>query len=120
MRLNLPITKDPSYPCVSRLDDGSLRAVAGPDMVVLHTPVSLHGKDLTTVADFTVNEGDFLPFVLTYTPSHLPPKSPVNAKKALDDTEHFWRDWSNKCTYQGEWSSAVNRSLITLKALTYR
>jgi GH15 family glucan-1,4-alpha-glucosidase len=107
-------------PWVSRLDDGSLRAVAGPDMVVLHTPVSLHGKDLTTVANFTVNEGDFLPFVLTYTPSHLPPKSPVNARKALADTERFWHDWSNKCTYQGEWSSAVNRSLITLKALTYK
>jgi GH15 family glucan-1,4-alpha-glucosidase len=107
-------------PWVTRLDDGSLRAVAGPDMVVLHTEVPLHGKDLTTVAEFTVKEGDFVPFVMTYSPSHLPPHSPVNVRKALADTERFWSEWSNRGTYRGEWSDAVNRSLITLKALTYR
>ncbi len=39
---------------------------------------------------------------------------------ALKDTETFWRDWSAGCRQTGKWSDAVRRSLITLKALTYR
>jgi GH15 family glucan-1,4-alpha-glucosidase len=107
-------------PWVTRLDDGSLRAVAGPDMVVLHTDVPTRGEGLTTVGDFVVSEGDVVPFVLTYSPSHLPPHAPVNPKKALADTEKFWKEWSDRGTYRGDWSDAVNRSLVTLKALTYR
>jgi GH15 family glucan-1,4-alpha-glucosidase len=107
-------------PWVTRLDDGSLRAVAGPDMVVLHTDVAVRGEGLTTVGEFVVREGDFVPFVLTYSPSHLPVQKPVNARKALDDTERFWNEWSKRGRYRGEWPEAVDRSLITLKALTYR
>ncbi|HEY2856009.1 MAG TPA: glycoside hydrolase family 15 protein [Gemmatimonadaceae bacterium] len=107
-------------PWVTRLDNGALRAVAGPDMVLINTPVELEGKDLTTVGEFVVNEGDFVPFVMTFMPSHLPPRSPVNPRKALDDTERFWREWSGRNKYRGDWEEAVDRSLITLKALTYR
>ena len=107
-------------PWVTRLDSGALRAVAGPDMVLINTPVELEGKDLTTVGEFVVNEGDFVPFVMTFMPSHLPPRSPVNPRKALDDTERFWKEWSGRNRYEGYWQEAVDRSLITLKALTYR
>src|SRR5690606_583394 len=44
----------------------------------------------------------------------------IDEARALDDTESFWTDWSSQCTFKGEWSDAVHRSLITLKALTYR
>jgi GH15 family glucan-1,4-alpha-glucosidase len=107
-------------PWVTRLDNGALRAVAGPDMVLINTDVELEGKDLTTVGEFVVNEGDFVPFVMTFMPSHLPPRTPVNARKALQDTERFWQEWSKRNKYRGEWQEAVDRSLITLKALTYR
>ena len=107
-------------PWVTRLDNGALRAVAGPDMVLNNTPVELEGKELTTVGEFVVNEGDFVPFVMTFMPSHLPPRSPVNPRKALDDTERFWKEWSGRNRYQGYWKESVDRSLITLKALTYR
>ena len=107
-------------PWVTRLDDGRLRAVAGPDMVVLDTKVPTEGVGLTTVANFAVSEGDFVPFVLTYSPSHLPPHQPVNVRKALNDTEKYWKEWSAKGKYRGEWAEAVDRSLITLKALTYK
>ena len=107
-------------PWVTRLDNGALRAVAGPDMVLINTDVELQGKDLTTVGEFVVKEGDFVPFVMTFMPSHLPPRTPVNARKALDDTERFWREWSKRTRYRGEWQEAVDRSLITLKALTYK
>ena len=58
-------------PWVRKLGDGTLRAIAGPDMVVLRTPVHLRGENLTTVGEFTVGEGDRVPFVLSYGPSHL-------------------------------------------------
>jgi GH15 family glucan-1,4-alpha-glucosidase len=37
----------------------------------------------------------------------------------LEHTEKFWQEWSAKCREAGEWSAAVKRSMITLKALTY-
>ena len=108
-------------PWVTSLDDGTLlRAVAGPDMVVLRTDVKLHGEGLTTVGEFAVSKGEQASFVLTYSPSHLPPPQPVDARGALEDTERYWREWTGRCTYAGEWSEPVRRSLITLKALTYR
>ncbi|PWC35959.1 glycoside hydrolase family 15 protein [Azospirillum sp. TSO35-2] len=109
-----------AVPWVSRLDDGGLRAIAGPDMLLLRTPVALHGENLTTVGDFTVAAGERVPFVMTYAPSYTPPPEPVDAEQALCDTEGFWADWIGHCTYDGAWSDAVRRSLVTLKALTYR
>src|SRR5687767_12355653 len=61
-----------SVPWVRKLGDGTLRAIAGPDMVVLRTPVHLRGENMTTVGEFVVAEGDRVPFVLSYGPSHLP------------------------------------------------
>ena len=106
-------------PWVTRMDDGALRAIAGPDMVVLRTDAPLHGEGLTTVGEFTVAAGETASFVLTYTPSHHPVPVSVNAAAALTETEAFWREWTSRCTYQGEWAEPVLRSLITLKALTY-
>jgi GH15 family glucan-1,4-alpha-glucosidase len=106
-------------PWVRRTDDGALLAIAGPDMTVLRTPVETRGKDLTTVADFEVAEGETVPFVLTYGPSHLPVPAPIDPAQALQDTEAFWTDWCSHCTYQGDHRELVLRSLITLKALTY-
>ena len=42
-------------PWVTRVENGALRAIAGPDMVVLHTPVHVSGKDMTTVGEFTIS-----------------------------------------------------------------
>ncbi|MFI5230388.1 MAG: glycoside hydrolase family 15 protein, partial [Gemmatimonadales bacterium] len=106
-------------PWVSRLDDGSLRAVAGPDMTVIRADVPLHGEKLTTVGDFTVGEGDRVSFVMTWGPSHLDPPKPVDPIKALEITEQFWTQWASQCSYEGRWREPVIRSLITLKALIY-
>jgi GH15 family glucan-1,4-alpha-glucosidase len=107
-------------PWVNRLDDATLRAVAGPDMVLLRTPVPLRGEDLKTVGEFEVRAGQTLAFVLTYCPSHLPPPAPLDPSAALAATDAFWREWCSRFRDGGEWSEAVLRSLITLKALTYR
>ena len=108
-----------AIPWVSRLSDGTVRAVAGPDMAVLHTPVAVHGVDLTTVGNFEVAAGNTVPFVLTHGPSHEPPPAAIDPAAALEHTETFWRQWAERNQPCGEWSEAVTRSLITLKALTY-
>ena len=109
-----------AVPWVTRLDDGALRAVAGPDMVVLRADVAVHGEGLTTVGTFEVAAGETRCFSLTYAPSHGPPPPHLDVHASLRDTEAFWTAWAARCTYQGEWRDAVVRSLVTLKALTYR
>ena len=107
-------------PWVKKNEDGTaLLAICGPDMTVLRTPVTTRGEDMTTVADFEVGEGETIPFVLTYGPSHLPPPKPIDPEQALRDTEEFWTEWCSRCTYRGEHRDLVMRSLITLKAQTY-
>ncbi len=106
-------------PWVSRVENGALRAIAGPDMVVLYTPVHTRGRDMTTVGEFTISRGETIPFVLSYAPSHHPLPQPIDPAGALAETEAYWREWSGKCRPAGHWSDAVRRSVITLKALTY-
>ena len=108
-----------TVPWMRKLGDGTLRAIAGPDMVVLRTPVHMRGENMTTVGEFTVGEGDRVPFVLSYGPSHLKAPEAFSADAALGDTEAFWKEWTRKGQVHGPWKDAVVRSLITLKALTY-
>ena len=84
-------------PWVTSLEDGTLRAIAGPDMAVLRTPVHLKGKDMTTVGSFTVSRGEMVPLVLTYSPSHKPLPDALDPSSALRDTGKFWTAWSAKC-----------------------
>jgi GH15 family glucan-1,4-alpha-glucosidase len=121
MRMELVLRFDygRTVPWVNRLPDGSLRAIAGPDMVVLRTPVPVRGKDLTTVAEFDVTAGETIPFVLAHGPSHLPPPEPIDPARSLESTAAFWTQWAGRTTSHGEWSDAVGRSLMVLKALTY-
>ncbi len=106
-------------PWVTRLEDGGLRAIAGPDMMVLRTPVQLRGVDMTTVGTFVIYKDETIPFVLSYYPSHRPLHTSFDPTAALHDTEMFWQEWSAKCRPAGPWSDVVLRSMITLKALTY-
>jgi GH15 family glucan-1,4-alpha-glucosidase len=109
-----------NIPWVKRTEDrAALLAIAGQDMTVLRTPIETRGEDLTTVADFWVDEGKTIPFVLTYGPSHLDAPAPINPAQALEDTEKFWIEWCSHCNYEGQHRDLVMRSLITLKALTF-
>ena len=105
-------------PWVTRLSDG-VRAIAGPDMVVLHTPASVRGEDLKTVGEFAVDAGQTVRFVLTHGASHLDVPAPIDPVASLEGTDAFWTEWSSKAAADGPWSEAVQRSLITLKGLTY-
>jgi len=119
MELALRFDYGQSVPWVTRMDDGSLRAIAGPNMVVLRTSAPIRGENLKTVSEFTVREGETVAFVLTYSASHLALPKAIDVERALEKTETFWREWASRCTYKGPWIEPVERSLITLKALTY-
>jgi GH15 family glucan-1,4-alpha-glucosidase len=108
-----------TVPWVTRNDDGTIEAIAGPERMVLRTSADLHGEDFKTVGDFIVDAGQSVPFVLSYGRSFDKTPEPTDPAEALQRTETFWREWSDRCPEVGPWTEVVKRSLITLKALTY-
>jgi GH15 family glucan-1,4-alpha-glucosidase len=107
-------------PWVTRLHDGSgLRAIAGPDMVVLRTTAPIHGRDLTTVAHFAVSAGQQMTFTLQHGLGYDTPPPAIDVPAALEATEAYWTAWTANGSYDGPHAEIVHRSLITLKAMTY-
>ncbi|HET7307129.1 MAG TPA: glycoside hydrolase family 15 protein [Gammaproteobacteria bacterium] len=104
-------------PWVRRKDYG-MQAVVGPDALQLRTPLDLHGRDKTTIAEFTIKAGERVPCVLTWHLSYREGPEEHDAADTLHETERWWRDWCSNCSVEGEWRDPVMRSLITLKALT--
>ncbi|WP_445153429.1 glycoside hydrolase family 15 protein [Arthrobacter sp. Hor0625] len=102
-----------------RHDEHGIHAVAGPDAAYLVTGAPLRGEHLQTVSEFTVKAGEHVPFVLTWSPSHLGRPRTIDAEAALTATEGFWKEWAGRCKITGPYKDAVLRSLITLKALTF-
>jgi GH15 family glucan-1,4-alpha-glucosidase len=108
-----------TIPWVSRRDPRTLTAVAGPHLLTLRTPADVRGENMHSVADFTLRRGETMPFVLAYSESFRPVPMAIDAIIALDETQRFWRKWSDVCKIKGKWRSAIMRSLLTLKGLSY-
>jgi GH15 family glucan-1,4-alpha-glucosidase len=121
MRTELAIRFDygVTIPWVSRRDPRTLTAVAGPHLLTLRTPADVRGENMHSVADFTLRKGETMPFVLAYGESFRPVPMAIDAIIALDETQRFWRKWSDVCKIKGKWRSAIMRSLLTLKGLSY-
>jgi GH15 family glucan-1,4-alpha-glucosidase len=105
-------------PWVRRTKDG-IAAIGGPDALRLWSPVPLAGANFKHCAEFTVVEGQRLPFVLIWHESYRDAPSLIDPLEALRATDSWWRDWSQRCCCQTAYPDAVLRSLLTLKALTY-
>ncbi len=99
--------------------DGMFRAIAGPDAISLWSPVHSHGQEMKTVANFAVAEGQSVPFILSWYPSHTDSPLPLDGRYLMEETARWWKEWSSMSTCSGRWKEAVTRSAITLKALTY-
>lgn len=109
-------------PWVQRAN-GGITAIAGPDALEFVTPVASHGRDFSTLVEFEVRARQCLPFALRYFPSlQQPPKYRNKNRDMLQQcrqTEHYWRTWCARGTYDGAWQGPVRRSLLTLKALSH-
>jgi len=108
-------------PWVRHVDDVRL-AVAGPDALAFRTPAPTRGENMQTISEVTVEEGERVPFVLTWFPSHAAAPEPIDPERALADTESFWRSWNAQRSFDvpDEWRQILHRSLMVLKALTYQ
>jgi GH15 family glucan-1,4-alpha-glucosidase len=118
MELALRFDYGRTIPWVTRVEDG-VRAIAGPNLAILHASVPVRGENLKTVADFTIKRGERVWFTLTYGLSYTEDPAPIDVKDALIETEHFWKDWASQLQFSGEHREAVERSFITLKAMTF-
>ena len=119
MRMDLDLRPDYAsiVPWIEHAPDG-VTAAAGPDAFRLSTPLTLDVDDGTVLADFDAIEGARERFVLGWHASHLPAPTVEDADSALARTEAWWREWSGRCTYDGEYRDDVLTSLIVLKAMT--
>lgn len=107
-----------TVPWVTRQKD-AIVAVAGPHLLALRTPVQMEGKSLRTVGEFTITAGKTVPFVMEYGSSSEPVPETVQWESCWRQTDEWWRKWTARLKYDGPWASALKRSLITVKALTY-
>jgi GH15 family glucan-1,4-alpha-glucosidase len=101
-------------------EEGALIASAGPDAIRLSSGVDLANIDFSSKAGFDVAAGQSIAFMLEWFPSHVTPPVPRDPYALLRRTEAQWVKWAAGCTYNGPHADVVRRSLLTLKALTYR
>ncbi len=107
-----------AQPQILRRGDASC-VVAGSEALWLFSPVHLRRRHGVGVAEFSVSQGDKVPFALIWRPAHAgPPVAPLVPALAAR-TVGWWREWVAGLRYEGDWCDEVIRSLITLKALTY-
>lgn len=95
-------------------------AVAGPHRLTLQSNVELSIHDGDLQADWPVKTGETFSFVLQHSTSfdEAAPSS-IDPEQAEVQTAAGWIKWIGKSKYQGPYRKPVERSLITLKALTY-
>ena len=104
-------------PWAEPASDGAL-ITAGPDAFRLSTPVPLHVEDGTVSAEFVAVEGARSRLTLTWNLSYQEGPPVEDADSALARTEAWWREWSDRCEYDGPYRDQVLTSLIALKAMT--
>jgi len=109
-----------TIPWTGEREGNTWAAAAGTGVAYLRTNEPVQNKDGIAIADFTLRKGQHRSFTLTHVGAQERPPRRINAQTALKQTEKFWLRWCSINSYQGDWRTEVERSLITLKALTYR
>jgi len=106
-------------PWVQRTEVG-VSATAGPDALQFRAGVPHRGEGMTTAAEFTLKEGQKVPFTLAWHPSHETSPPGLDALSAVADADVWWHEWSDRCGHIDATRDTVLRSLLTLKGLSYR
>ena len=108
-----------TVPWVTRIEDGTIEAIAGPEQIVLRTSAELYGEDLKTVGEFVIDADNPCPLCCP-----MGVLSKVRRDRSIrwrrsNARRHFGANGASDVRAVGPWTEAVKRSLITLKALTY-
>jgi len=104
-------------PWIEPVPDGVL-ATAGPEAFRLTTRLPLRIEDGTAHAVFDITEGARERLTLTWHPSYGDTPPVEDADSALARTEAWWREWSDRCEYDGPYRDEVLTSLVAIKAMT--
>lgn len=94
--------------------------VCGPHRLTLRTNVPIDSDKSNLETEWTVTKGETYYFTVQYSNSysdHEPPA--ISPNRAQQETARFWRNWIAQNKYYGPYKKELERSLITLKALTY-
>jgi GH15 family glucan-1,4-alpha-glucosidase len=111
-----------AVPWATKIEDGYYLQ-AGPDSVALRSTIELKGEHMRTVGEFTVEQGESAAFALsygTYGQYHAEAPHPIDVDAAYRQTQTYWKEWAARTSYRGPHREIVERSLLTLKALTYK
>jgi GH15 family glucan-1,4-alpha-glucosidase len=100
-------------------ENGGHHFIAGPDALWFKPGVPVQFDRGCLRARFTVHEGERVPFLLVWHPSHVPAPTGIDPLRSVDETDAWWRGWCTKEDDDEPWADAVRRSFITLKALTF-
>ena len=109
-----------AQPRLEQKEANCWNSVAGPHRLVVRSNVPLKEKDGDLTADWVAEAGESYFFVLQHSTSYKDPEPmPIDALQAERDTVEYWKKWISQSTYRGQYKEAVDRSLLTLGALTY-
>lgn len=106
---------------VEEASDG-VRFVSPALTLGLTSNVALRPDGLAAVARFDLAEGESAHFILRIEgdgPSAAILPSVAQIEASFAHTVRFWRNWIARFQYDGRWREVVERSLLTLKLLTY-
>lgn len=106
---------------VPRIEVDGRRASAdlGDGRLWLDTSAPTREADGDLSSEFTVSADERVAFTLSWEQGHDAPPPRPDATGLMKATADFWRDWISQSTYTGPHRGVVERSLITVKALTY-
>ena len=94
--------------------------ILGPHALVISSTAEMYGENMTTKSRFTISKGQQHTFTATYYSSISHTPASPDPTESLPKTIEYWEKYIGSCNERfGEYQEVVERSIITLKALTY-
>jgi GH15 family glucan-1,4-alpha-glucosidase len=112
-------SKDLSLELNATIDCGEEPEIVCPRVVFEKSP---EPQDLGVgvTANFTLNEGQAVSFILRDADDHSPDIiETAQVQELQTSTQKYWARWIGQSKYMGRWEEVVTRSLLLLKMLTF-